>query len=525
MVAQKYPHDKSGQADSALAPAIKISWRFGDLPAPELLPLLQQHLTAQNADAQWQLVWLNNDGRPVIGLLPKMSWCVYFNNTDTNHHAPDSSSTPTQTFNAQAPAYPAPNYQSSTYRVNKTCRDDENSVTTAYMSYTDWRDELIAYSQAFEAGNSDLNLISENDKKPSYHHGLIGFIGYDIAAHELSPVSNFPQASQPCAVIGHYDIYLTPTDVTNSSEVNWRLSVVTSNNNPDNETQNTLIIALISYLDTLDNTLSNSDHSNEQMPENKLKLAPLVLTAQWSKLDYRQAFEQTQNYLQQGDCYQINLTQAWRGQFDNSHTGNETVTALIDYLPALHRNTQAPFAGYLGVDRLETDDLRGIGFELLSCSPELFFTFIKDAKTGRHHIRTKPIKGTMPRGINAEQDLALKQQLTDSDKDRAENVMIVDLLRNDLGKYAKTGSVKVPQLFTIESFSNVHHMVSTITAELKENSHPLAVLFGSLPAGSITGTPKRRAVEIISELEAAPRGAYCGTMGYMNFDGSGQWKS
>ena len=129
----------------------------------------------------------------------------------------------------------------------------------------------------------------------------------------------------------------------------------------------------------------------------------------------------------------------------------------------------------------------------------------------------------MPRSLDQDQDDAHKQQLIDSEKDRAENVMIVDLLRNDLGKYAKIGSVKVPQLFAIESFSNVHHMVSTIIAELKANTHPLAVLFGSLPAGSITGTPKKRAVEIISELETAPRGAYCGTMGYMNFDGSGQW--
>ncbi|BFM04316.1 hypothetical protein Psyaliredsea_29630 [Psychrobacter alimentarius] len=96
----------------------------------------------------------------------------------------------------------------------------------------------------------------------------------------------------------------------------------------------------------------------------------------------------------------------------------------------------------------------------------------------------------MPRGITPEQDNAYKQQLINSEKDRAENVMIVDLLRNDLGKYAKIGSVKVPQLFAIESFSNVHHMVSTITAELKADTHPLAVLFGSLPAGSITGTPK-----------------------------------
>jgi len=502
-------------------PAMKVSWRFGNLPASELLPLLQQYLTAQDADAQWQLVWLNNDGRPVIGLLPKVTWCVYFNNTNTHHnyHACDSPSPPTQTADDQAPDDQALAYQPPSYKVIKTCRDDENSVTTAHMSYADWQDELITYSKAYEINNSAPISIHEESEKPSYHHGLIGFIGYDIAAHELSPTSNIQRLSQPCAMLGHYDIYLSPTNNT-SSEASWDLGVNTTDTDPNNEPQNTLIRALISYLETLDNTLSDSDHSKEQMTETESKLAPLILTAQWSKLDYRQAFEQTQNYLQQGDCYQINLTQAWEGQFDNSRGDVETTMTLIDYLPALHRNTQAPFTGYLGVDR---SDQPTLSFELLSCSPELFFTFNKDAKTGKHHIRTKPIKGTIPRGINTEQDLALKQQLTDSNKDRAENVMIVDLLRNDLGKYAKIGSVKVPQLFTIESFSNVHHMVSTITAELKEDSHPLAVLFGSLPAGSITGTPKRRAVEIISELEAEPRGAYCGTMGYMNFDGSGQW--
>ena len=195
-------------------------------------------------------------------------------------------------------------------------------------------------------------------------------------------------------------------------------------------------------------------------------------------------------------------------------------------LPVLHGNTQAPFAGYLAVNYSNSEinaTTPERQFELLSCSPELFFTFIKDVKTGKHYICTKPIKGTMPRGTTAKQDNTYKQQLINSEKDRAENVMIVDLLRNDLGKYAKIGSVKVPQLFAIESFSNVHHMVSTITAELNTDTHPLAVLFGSLPAGSITGTPKKRAVEIIAELEVAPRGAYCGTMGYMNFDGSGQW--
>lgn len=477
-------------------PAINCSWRFGDLSAAELLPLLQQHLANQDPGLQWQLLWLNNDGRPVIGLLPKVSWLAYF-------HQPSD--------------LPYPNY-----KVIRTCRDNENAVTTTYMSYAEWQDALITYSKAYESENPDSTSINEKNEQPYYHHGLMGFIGYDIAAVELSPTSNISQLSQPCAMIGHYDIYLTPT---NDNKDNWSLNIEISDT--DSELQHLKLKALISYLNTLDNQLSTIDRTNKSTDS----LAPLILTAKWHKNDYQQAFAQTQRYLVQGDCYQINLTQEWRGQFvDNSYNNDKKTTVLIDYLPALHRNTQAPFAGYLRVDNLESEVLRAkdstltnSSFELLSCSPELFFTFIKDANTGKHHIRTKPIKGTLPRGSNTEQDLVLKQQLIDSDKDRAENVMIVDLLRNDLGKYAKTGSVKVPQLFNIESFSNVHHMVSTITAELKEDSHPLAVLFGSLPAGSITGTPKKRAVEIISELEAAPRGAYCGTMGYMNFDGSGQW--
>ena len=499
--------DTTVQTDSALPPASKTSWRFGDLSAAELMPHLQRHLLKQDSNANWQLVWLNNDGQPVIGLLPKMSWCVYPLANDTRHST----------------------QQANLYKVEKTCRtvfsdygnasadDSNNASVTGYMSYSDWQEELIVYSQHYN--NNDVSILANKySQQPSYHHGLIGFISYDIAAHQLSLTANIEMAAQPCALLGHYDIYLTP----DAEQNNWQLNV--NNYNFDSSSiqhnTNSLVAMLISYLDSLDNHLSN-ENTNKKQPN---KTLPLLLQAQWSKQQYQQAFQQTQNYLQQGDCYQINLTQAWNGCL--SLYGNKSVISLIDYLPALHANSQAPFAGYIAVDNFNDDDGTDTvkhPFELLSCSPELFFTFSTDVKTGKHHIRTKPIKGTMPRGLTIKQDNDYKQQLIDSEKDRAENVMIVDLLRNDLGKYAKIGSVKVPQLFAIESFSNVHHMVSTITAELKTDTHPLSVLFGSLPAGSITGTPKKRAVEIIAELEAAPRGAYCGTMGYMNFDGSGQW--
>ncbi|MBB3107882.1 para-aminobenzoate synthetase component 1 [Psychrobacter luti] len=501
-------HIKTEQTASAPSPATQPSWRFGDLSAAELLPQLQRYLCAQNPKANWQLVWLNNDRRPVIGLLPKMSWSV---------HVADSK---------------LPHQQPNVYKVIKNCRDGSHSndktnqaITSAYMSYSDWQEELIAYSQDYDADDAydkDSLSIEDHDEQPSYKHGLIGFIGYDIAAYELSPAAKIELAAQPCATLGHYDIYLTP----NTEQTSWQLAIKDSVNDThnDDEHKGGLVKALISYLELLDKELSNQTLAKPMLKES-YQTAPLLLKAQWSKRDYQQAYDKTQNYLQQGDCYQINLTQKWQGAFNQNTTDNVT-PMLIDYLPALHRNTQAPFAGYLAVNNFDSEmsvDTQDNQFELLSCSPELFFTFNKDGNTGKHHIRTKPIKGTMPRGLNTEQDNAYKQQLIDSEKDRAENVMIVDLLRNDLGKYAKIGSVKVPQLFAIESFSNVHHMVSTITAELKTDSHPLAVLFGSLPAGSITGTPKKRAVEIISELEGAARSAYCGTLGYMNFDGSGQW--
>lgn len=551
----------SANESATKTPSIVNRWRFAGLSAAELLPPLQQHLTAIDADAQWQLAWLNNDGHPIIGLRPKVSWSVYFDTEQNPSTLPQDDKDKTQR-----------------YKVLTTCRD-EQTLATDYMSYADWQQVLIAYSSAHNSNenenssdhhNSSDNYnknyqpnhllsdpISQLTAKPSYQHGLIGFIGYDIAAAELSPALASQQPSQPCAVLGHYDIYLTPISqsINNATDAyldkstsGWQLNFRPATSITDKPATDLVLNTIIDALQRLDNQLTTMEYANQTAPQNTAKPSPLLLTAKWHKSDYQTAFAQTQRYLQQGDCYQINLTQVWQGSFVTTATvvtpspalANATVlqnsdtsanstkpakknNSLLDYLPALQRNTQAPFAGYLTLSNSASAAIDNNDFELLSCSPELFFTFIKDSQTQQNYILTKPIKGTAPRGATTEQDMLLKQQLIDSDKDRSENVMIVDLLRNDLGKYAKTGSVKVPQLFAIESFSNVHHMVSTISAELKQDAHPLAVLFGSLPAGSITGTPKKRAVEIIAELEVDARGAYCGTMGYMNFDGSGQW--
>lgn len=441
----------------------------------QLITLLQQFNTTNN-QAIYPL-WLNNEGQNVIGLLPKTIFEIHSQNQLYQ-----------LTQNRQNCSFDDFGY----YDIVINTRADTATNTTANRAAKAIDiGELTAVLEAYQHQQlSSKQSAIQHTANVGYQDGLMGFISYDLSAHHLAN-ANHVQASathgeasyltpnQPQLFLGHYDIYLT------YQHQKWHLHTTTEE--------------AMAQAVNIENWL-NDLVSDAQLPTPK----PLSLLPLWQKSAYKQAFYKVQDYLTAGDCYQINLTQCWQGELSNQQ--------LVDYLPSLHHSTNAPFAGYLGLKN----------FELLSCSPELFFTFAKNAQ-GENCIITKPIKGTRPRGQNVAADQANKNELASSEKDIAENVMIVDLLRNDLGKYAKTGTVKVPKLFDIESFSNVHHMVSTITATLKDNISPWSVLFESLPAGSITGTPKKRAVEIINELEAKPRGAYCGTMGYLNFDGTGQW--
>jgi para-aminobenzoate synthetase component 1 len=164
----------------------------------------------------------------------------------------------------------------------------------------------------------------------------------------------------------------------------------------------------------------------------------------------------------------------------------------------------APFSAYLNLPQAQ----------ILSSSPERFL------KLQNGKVETKPIKGTRPKKAYPASDWHQIDELRNSRKDRAENLMIVDLLRNDLGKTCQLGSVKVPNLFSIESYATVHHLVSTITGLLSPGCHALDLLKSCFPGGSITGAPKIRAMEIIEELEPNRRGVYCGSIGYIGFDGN-----
>ncbi|WP_413694482.1 aminodeoxychorismate synthase component I [Pseudidiomarina sp. YC-516-91] len=238
--------------------------------------------------------------------------------------------------------------------------------------------------------------------------------------------------------------------------------------------------------------------SRDQQPLAQRK--NFALTAAWqsnmSAEDYQQHFSKVQDYLQAGDCYQINLAQ----RFSAPYQGDEWTA-----YQRLRATNQAPFSAFL---RLPEG-------ALLSHSPE---RFLRVSAMGQ--VETKPIKGTRPRHSDPVTDKRLADELQSASKDRAENVMIVDLLRNDLSRVCEPSSVQVPTLFAIESYPAVHHLVSTVVGQLPAHSNALDLLAACYPGGSITGAPKIRAMEIIDELEPHRRSFYCGSFGYFSQHGA-----
>ncbi|WP_258867917.1 aminodeoxychorismate synthase component I [Alkalilimnicola ehrlichii] len=243
----------------------------------------------------------------------------------------------------------------------------------------------------------------------------------------------------------------------------------------------------------------------EDFPARALAAAALPLAApsfdsaaQWRLKpgvdDYRAAFAKVQEYILAGDCYQVNLARPFRIEADWEPWA--TYRWLRELSPA-------PFGAYLDLP---------FG-QILSNSPERFV----ELREGQ--VETRPIKGTRPRRSDPEQDRYEREALAASLKDRAENVMIVDLLRNDLGKTCLSGSIKVEELCSLESYASVHHLVSSVRGRLPPEKNAADLLRGCLPGGSITGAPKRRAMEIIQELEPERRGVYCGAIGYLGYDG------
>ncbi|WP_438970608.1 aminodeoxychorismate synthase component I [Methylophaga sp.] len=220
------------------------------------------------------------------------------------------------------------------------------------------------------------------------------------------------------------------------------------------------------------------------------------LISNLSENSYKEAFNKIKRYITEGDCYQVNLAK----RFEIKAEGD----AWQAYQRQRMQNA-APFSAFFNPGSVS----------VMSSSPERLLQVHQD------QVETKPIKGTRPRDLHdSVNDKALADDLQTSLKDRAENLMIVDLLRNDLGKVCDPGSIKVPTPFALESFATVHHLVSTVTGKLADDQTAVSLLRACFPGGSITGAPKLRAMEIIEELEPNRRGVYCGSIGYIGFDGN-----
>lgn len=305
--------------------------------------------------------------------------------------------------------------------------------------------------------------------------GAVGYWGYDLARRLAQlPAQALDAEGLPEMAIGIYDWALQLDHQEKTAQL------VSYNRYP----QTVLLIPQI--LERL--------HSKNIGMESTFQVHGSI-TSNFCRSSYESAFVQVQNYLHAGDCYQINLAQRFAAK-----ASGDSFAAYCK----LRQLSPAPYAAFLNLPQ----------GQILCASPERFL------QVQQGHVETKPIKGTRPRVADTQQDALLVQDLCSNPKDRAENLMIVDLLRNDLSKSCMPGSVQVPRLFEVESYATVHHLVSTVTGELAAGRDALSLLRDCFPGGSVTGAPKQRAMEIIEQLEPQRRGIYCGAIGYVGFDGN-----
>lgn len=317
----------------------------------------------------------------------------------------------------------------------------------------------------------DCSFVTDNPQQLPFIGGAIGFFNYDLGREiEKLPEKTERDVALPDAIVGIYDWAIVVDHTKQTATMVMQPSM--------KQALKEKILGLLRQ----PTTPSKHFSLNENFQSNL------------TKADYTQAFKQSHNYIHAGDCYQINLAQ----RFSAAYQGN----AWQAYRQ-LREAAGAPYSAYLRYDNAE----------ILSVSPEQFIQ-IRDGQAN-----TAPIKGTRARGSNQQQDQALANELILSSKDQAENLMIVDLLRNDLGKTCVPGSIKVDKLFELQSFETVHHLVSTISGTLDKQYHACDVLAACFPGGSITGAPKIRAMEIIEELEPHRRSIYCGSIAYISVDG------
>ncbi|MEG1311936.1 MAG: aminodeoxychorismate synthase component I [Romboutsia sp.] len=321
----------------------------------------------------------------------------------------------------------------------------------------------------------------ENNTHLPFIGGAVGYLSYDIGNY----IECLPRSAKDDTNV--YDLYF---GLYNYTIVIDHLEEKTYIATPDLDVEKEKIL-----LEGIEKRIIESEQIGiDSICYEEKKINPIKLKSNFTKIEFENAVRKVQNYIKEGDIYQANLTQRFSGK---------TSLSSFELYRDLRRFSPAPFGAFLNFEQIN----------ILSNSPERFIKCINK------NIETRPIKGTRPRGKTIEEDLKLQQELINSEKDRAELLMIVDLERNDIGRISKIGSVKVPELFVIEPYSNVNHLVAKVVGELDENKSSIDVIKATFPGGSITGAPKIRAMEIIDELEPTQRNVYTGSIGYIGFNG------
>lgn len=342
---------------------------------------------------------------------------------------------------------------------------------------------------------------------PPFQGGAAGLLGYDLhRSLERIARPRFDEFAVPALAVGLYDVVLAIDHLTDRA---WIVSQGLPEQQPQRRAGRARRRAdeFRGWLDAKPHAPmvppSRIDNSNGSVdPVVRDQLAPQFpvpglegLTSNFAADDYRQTVKRVVDYIVAGDVFQVNLAQRLL---------YPAVDQAVRLYLRLRRRNAAPFAGYFDLG----------DFQIVSASPERFLS----VRQGR--VETRPIKGTRRRMGCPEADLYAADDLQQSEKDRAENVMIVDLLRNDLSPVCLPDSICVPQLCGLEIYPYIQHLVSVVTGTLRPEATVLDLLRTSFPGGSITGAPKVRAMQIIAELEPTARGAYCGSLGYLGFDGT-----
>ncbi|MCG7922020.1 MAG: aminodeoxychorismate synthase component I [Candidatus Thiodiazotropha lotti] len=332
----------------------------------------------------------------------------------------------------------------------------------------------LSTDDPFQLVSDALGKIQPGVEGLPFCGGAIGYFGYDLGRRlESLPSLAEDREQLPEMAVGIYD---------------WALVV-------DHQQQRSWLVGQsTARLERLRQQLLSAGEPAAKPASHSPYRVLGEISSNMNRDEYLASLSKIKQYILDGDCYQVNFSQ----RFSVSAKGDPWQA-----YKGLRQLNAAPFAAYLNTPNCQ----------IMSSSPERFLQL----RNGL--VESKPIKGTAPRAEDPIEDKMLAEMLKNSPKDQAENLMIVDLLRNDLGKVCATGSVSVPELFKLESFARVHHLVSKVCGKLATGENALSLLRACFPGGSITGAPKLRAMEIIEELEPHRRGIYCGSIGYISFDG------